>query len=96
MILDMEHHNRKHTENRLEDKLKCTKYSGLCTSSKLFVTCFAKKKKKKSFAVQSVIFAPKKIRNINKFLQNYAFSHPTREFSYKSLLNDFGILKRGC
>ena len=48
MILDIKNHNREHKENRLEDKLKCTKYSGLCTPSTLIVTYFAKEK---SFAI---------------------------------------------
>jgi hypothetical protein len=43
MILDIKNQNREHKENRLEDKLKSTKYSGHCTPSTLIVTCFAKK-----------------------------------------------------
>jgi len=46
------------------------------TLNTLNVKCFATKKK--SFAVQSAIFFPKKFRNVSKFLQDYAASHPTR------------------
>jgi membrane-anchored glycerophosphoryl diester phosphodiesterase (GDPDase) len=53
MILDIENHNREHKENRLENKLKRTKYSCFCTPSTLIVIYFAKKN---SFTIQLVIF----------------------------------------